>query len=1469
MKRLSLILLTLLVASVRAAADDTKLVINEIQVTNIDQFIDPSFNYGGWVELYNPTSEVIKLAKLVVSDNLGHTFTLPANMTSVPAGGFTNLWFDHNSSDAQYSSQAFRQVPFKLQYEGGTITISDANGRVLATQTYPAAIQRVSYARTTDGGSTWAFTGEPTPAASNNGSTFAAEQLPMPVISHDATVYRDPFVVKVTIPDGATLRYTTDGSTPTATQGKTSLSGMFNVGGATQVFRFRLFKDGYLPSSVVTRTYIYKDKNYYLPIVSVVTDHKNLYDNTIGAFVDGTNGTSGNNKSQSNKNRSWERPVNFEYIVPEEADGGSFRMALNQECDFEVCGGWSRHFAPDGSFRLKGGKYYLGQNFLPYPFFDEKPYIKNKTIVIRNGGNDNYGRIHDAMIHEIILRSGFYVDCQSWHPAHVFINGVYKYMFNVREPNNKNHAYANYGIDDEELDQFEINGAKGYEQKTGTDAAFRQWMQLATQIAANPSDESLYEQLCQLVDIDEYANYMAAECYSGCGDWYTNSNNAKGYRSQADGKFHMVFMDQDQGFGSTNMLSSLSGRLYDSRYDTGRNFLIDIFLNMLKNATFKKRFIDAFCIVNGSVFDPDFARAVTNEMVDLMAPAMAMEGHESNLRSSASSVLNNMVSSGNRSARISNMKSYFGLPTGYTVNLSSDTPGGALLLNGQPIPRSHFSGTMFAPATLTAKAPAGYRFKGWVADGQVGTGTQLFGTDAEWKYNDQGSLDGQDWKAVSYDDSGWNQAQAPFGYGNVGIAGTPDYHTTLDFGGNSSQKRPTYYFRKVLHLDQKPASGDVYQLNYYVDDGFVAYVNGTEVGRYLMNNGEVHYTDYSTTYVGSQAGAGTIAIDNALLHAGDNVIAVEVHNTSATSSDIYWTANVTALTKDDATFVSTSADLDLTTLGGPQTCNLVASFEALPAEELVANLASPIKVNEVGASNAVFINDFFKKNDWIELYNTTDTDLDAAGLYVSDDLDNPLKYQIPTGTINTIIPAHGHLIVWADKLEPSTQLHASFKLGNNDGERVVLTASDEFENNNTAYFAEHPDMRGYVDCLTYSQHKGDESVGRYPDGGHSLYRLTRPTIAWSNYTHSFDAYLGEEENVMDNQVADFALHFMPGWNWMSHPLSQPIAVGTFKDHANQVLARSLEAHYSSQTQSMQGSLGALEPAMLYKMQVDEECTYQQKGKLLDPLTPFNLQQGWNWLGYPSTGLQTISGALTGTQAEAGDILLGQHGFAIFTTEHGWVGTLSTLAPGQGYMYKSVSPKSISFQPAVTQARLTRSRLKSAKEVQYDFDKYAHPDVMGIVGTLQLDGLPAIQDVSQSPVQPSTAEQLAQFTLLAFVGDECRGVAEPVGDVLMLTLYGTEGEEVTFKLVDADGEMYQMVNTFPFASDVAGTLAEPVVFQLSNKWTDVAQHQALSSAVLQGYYTLDGLYVGVRPSRLVPGIYIERYAGGTHRKVLVR
>ena len=182
MKNKTLLLLALLTASVQVSADDTQIVINEIQVTNIDQFIDLSYNYGGWIELYNPTSEPVNVGSWVVSDNVGNTHKLVSNEGTVPAGGFMTIWFDHSTRDTQYSAQAYKQVSFKLQYEGGIITLSDASGKVIDSQSYPPAIQRASYARTTDGGDTWSFTGEPTPAASNNGSTFATEQLPMPEI---------------------------------------------------------------------------------------------------------------------------------------------------------------------------------------------------------------------------------------------------------------------------------------------------------------------------------------------------------------------------------------------------------------------------------------------------------------------------------------------------------------------------------------------------------------------------------------------------------------------------------------------------------------------------------------------------------------------------------------------------------------------------------------------------------------------------------------------------------------------------------------------------------------------------------------------------------------------------------------------------------------------------------------------------------------------------------------------------------------------------------------------------------------------------------------------------------------------------------------------------------------------------------------------------------------------------------------
>ena len=124
----------------------------------------------------------------------------------------------------------------------------------------------------------------------------------------------------------------------------------------------------------------------------------------------------------------------------------------------------------------------------------------------------------------------------------------------------------------------------------------------------------------------------------------------------------------------------------------------------------------------------------------------------------------------------------------------------------------------------------------------------------------------------------------------------------------------------------------------------------------------------------------------------------------------------------------------------------------------------------------------------MELYNTTNSPIDVEGMYLSDNLTKPKKYQITKGETKTetTIPAHGYLVIWCDKLEPLSQLHADFKLDAEGGD-VILTAADE----------------SWCDQLTYTLHQGDQSVGRYPDGFPEVFVMNIPTIAKPNITSSY------------------------------------------------------------------------------------------------------------------------------------------------------------------------------------------------------------------------------------------------------------------------------------------------------------------------------------------------------------------------------
>ena len=1055
-----------------ADADVTTLQINEVQVSNIDQYIDNSYNYGSWIEIYNPSDKRISLNGLYISDEPDNLmkFQLQASAGVIASKGFKTIFFGHNSADGNYGDKADRQVAFKLQNDGGTICLSDASGNIISQVDYPAGIARCSYARKNNTGTEWAMTGEPTPGESNASSTFADTRLDAPVVDVDSKLFTDGFTVNVTIPAGATLRYTTDGTAPTLTNGETSQTGLFTVA-ATTNYRFRLFKDGYLPSQVVTRSYIYKDNDYYLPVISITTNPDNLYDDTIGVYVDGTNGISGRNHGKSNLNMDWERPVNFEYIT---ADG---KMAVNMEAQFTISGGWSRHYAP-AAFKIKATKNYEGINSISYPFFSTKPYNKYKQILVRNGGNDNdsqyHGRVRDAITQKTLLTSGIYCDAQDYQPTHVFFNGKYIGMLNLREPNNRYNGTANYGYDDDEMDAFEYSN--GYYQMAGTRDAFNNWQKLSE----NAEDDDTYNTLRnEVVDMDEFINCWAAITYIGCSDWICNNNNLKGYRSTDGGKFHLTMLDQDWGWSNTNGVSQVNNNY--------SNEILAIYNNMKKNTNFQRQFIDAYSIMGGSVFTPERCEQQGDSICNLVAPALAFEGREPWY--SFNEQKDKMIGESFRQERIEALRSSYGLGTGMNVSFSANIPQATFRINEQSVPTNKFDGTLFGPVAIEASAPAGYNFVGWEKmSSETGTPLQK---GSQWSYYDEGSLDGTNWKTGSVN---WETGYAPLGYGGH------DFATTISYGDDSSNKTPTYYFRNDITLDRAPDSNSSINLNWTADDGFVVYVNGNEAYRYLMPDGDITFDTYSTTFAYSNPDSGTATLDASLFNKGKNIIAVEVHNVDAGSSDIYWDAEIQISGATNTATLSTERTI---TLDDEEDHTLKAIFEPLSDQCLIAAGSTPVVINEVSAANSIFVNDYGKRNDWIELYNTTSEDIDVSGMYISDNINKPQKYQITSGNTetSTVIPAHGYLIIWADKLDPMNQLHSSFKLGNDDEASVVLTAEDS----------------SWSDTITYMSHTGEESVGRYPDGGKRIYKMTKPTINAANMLNTYAQWISGEDTNFDEE----------------------------------------------------------------------------------------------------------------------------------------------------------------------------------------------------------------------------------------------------------------------------------------------------------------------------------------------------------------
>jgi hypothetical protein len=303
------------------------------------------------------------------------------------------------------------------------------------------------------------------------------------------------------------------------------------------------------------------------------------------------------------------------------------------------------------------------------------------------------------------------------------------------------------------------------------------------------------------------------------------------------------------------------------------------------------------------------------------------------------------------------------------------------------------------------------RVANWAA--VIGTSTNtprpVVSMDAPWRYWQAAAEPPAGWTNRVYDDSAWPSGPALLYVENADMPAPKN--TALTIGPMS------YYFRTRFTFDGNP-EGALLQLSTVLDDGAVFYLNGREFYRLGMNENAPVQRDTPASRTVSDAvleGPFTLSVTN--LREGENVLAVEVHQTSPGSSDIVFGASFEVIEVRRESYTPGYANSVRTTL------------EPFPT----------VWINEVVPLNLTGAQDRTGDRDpWLELVNSGAGTALLDGCFLAASYTNLQQWPFPAGAT---MPAGGYSVVWADAESAEstiTEWHANFRLSAPSG-LVVLS----------------------------------------------------------------------------------------------------------------------------------------------------------------------------------------------------------------------------------------------------------------------------------------------------------------------------------------------------------------------------------------------------------------------------------------------
>lgn len=639
-----------------ASAQETpSVVINEICAKNTS-FAAADGNFYDWIELYNPSPQTVSLAGYGLSDKESkpYKYTFPDN-ASIGGGQRLIVFCDTLIPEipGQYTAA------FGLSTNGETLTFTSPDGTTSDTVTFGTMETNVTYGRVPDGSEDFAFM-TMTPGAPNEKKNVVSVDVPEPTLSREGGFYESPFDLTITVPHGTKVYYTLDGTTPTTASDAytspisvTDLTPNPNVLSAITDIAPSSWNSGVTApsepvdkafiinaiavddqgniSDTVTATYFigYGSRaSYYknMKVISIVTDSDNLFDYEKGIYVLGKTYDDWKNSPDYNPAaREWEIPGNYTQkgaVWERQASMQVYengQLAHTQNVGLRIHGGATRS-ASQKSFNVYARSEYGASKF-DFDLFsgnlrseaDGKKIKKFDSFMLRNGGNDGqYTRFRDKL--NQLLVSDRNILTQAMEPAVVFINGEYWGHYEITEKLDEDFVDAHY-----QVGKKNVCIVKNEQLDAGDKETFTEWEQLNQWIKSTDfSNDSNYEQLCEKIDMQSFADYVSAEIYFNNWDW--GDNNTAMWKSTltdsanpwADGKWRFILFDTEYSLNIYNQTPPTTDSF--SQLTQKDCFISDLLVGAIKNEGFRQQLCTTFMDMANDNFSTERINQLISEI---------------------------------------------------------------------------------------------------------------------------------------------------------------------------------------------------------------------------------------------------------------------------------------------------------------------------------------------------------------------------------------------------------------------------------------------------------------------------------------------------------------------------------------------------------------------------------------------------------------------------------------------------------------------------------------------------------------------------------------------------------------------------------------------------------------------------------------------------------------------------------------